>query len=87
MGKEDRIRNEAFQWLRAKVFNSSKTSIGRTIAFGCAIRCHLSVHSLTHPRLGSGDDSCLGGAGMGAPGDGPRSRRCGSSEVNHSEGG
>jgi len=42
MGKEDNIRNEAFQWARAKAFNSNKTSIGRAIAFGCATRCHLS---------------------------------------------
>jgi len=38
MGKEDKIRNEAFRWARAKVFNYNKTSVGRTIAFGCATR-------------------------------------------------
>ena len=27
MGKEDKIRNEAFQWARAKVFNYNKTSL------------------------------------------------------------
>ena len=37
-------------------FNSNKTSIGRAIAFGCATRCHLSVHSLALPRSDSGDD-------------------------------
>jgi len=46
MGKEDKIGNEAFRWARAKVFNLNKTSVGRAIAFGCAPRCHLSVHSL-----------------------------------------
>jgi len=44
MGKEDKIGNEAFRWVRAKVFNYNKTSVGRAIAFGCATRCHLSVH-------------------------------------------
>jgi len=33
MGKDDKIRTEAFQWVRAKVFNSNTTSIGRAIAF------------------------------------------------------
>jgi hypothetical protein len=37
-GKEDNIRNKAFRWVRAKAFNSNKTSIGRAIAFGCATR-------------------------------------------------
>jgi hypothetical protein len=59
MGKEDKIRNQAFQLERAKDFISNKTSIGRVIAFGCATRCHLSVHSLAHPRLGSCNDSCF----------------------------
>ena len=27
MGKEDKIGNEAFRWVRAKVFNSNKTSV------------------------------------------------------------
>ena len=31
-------------------FNSNKTSVGRAIAFDCATRCHLSVHSLAMPR-------------------------------------
>jgi len=31
MGKEDTVRNEAFQWARAKVFNSNKTSVGRPL--------------------------------------------------------
>ena len=57
MGKEDKIGNEAFQWARAKVFNSNKTSVGRAIAFVCATRCHLSVHSLALPRSGPGDAS------------------------------
>jgi len=39
MGKEDKIRNEAFQWARAKAFNYDKTSVGRAIAFVCATRC------------------------------------------------
>jgi len=52
MGKEDKIGNEAFRWARAKVFNSNKTSVGRAIVFGCATRCHLSVHSLAMPRSG-----------------------------------
>ena len=52
MGKEDKIGTEAFRWARAKVFNCNKTSVGRAIAFGCATRCHLSVHSLTMPRSG-----------------------------------
>ena len=50
MGKEDKIRNEASQWARAKVFNSNKTSVGRAIAFGCATRHHLSCDA----SLGSG---------------------------------
>ena len=58
MGKEDKIGTEAFRWARAKVFNCNKTSVGRAIAFGCATRCHLSVHSLALPRSGSDDDSC-----------------------------
>ena len=52
MGKEDKIGNEAFRWARAKVFNSNRTSVGRAIAFGCATRCHLSVHSLAMPESG-----------------------------------
>ena len=66
MGKEDKIGNEAFRWARAKVFNSNKTSnktsVGRVIAFGCATRCHLSVHSLAMPRSGP-DDASHGGVG------------------------
>ena len=62
MGKEDKIWNQAFRWARAKVFNSNKTSIGRAIAFGCATRYHLSVHSLALPRSGPGD-ACHGGEG------------------------
>ena len=38
MGKEDKIGTEAFRWARAKVFNCSKASVGRAIAFGCATR-------------------------------------------------
>jgi len=88
MGKEDNIGNEAFQWARAKAFNSNKISIGRAaIAFGCATRRHLSVHSLVLPRLVSGDDSHGGGNGTGAPGGGPRGgRRRTSGDVNLSEG-
>jgi len=48
----DEIGNEASRWARAKVFNYDKTSVGRAIAFGCATRCHLSVHSLAMPRSG-----------------------------------
>jgi len=70
MGKEDKIENQAFQWARAKAFNSNKTSIGRAIAFCCATCCHLSVHSLALPRSGSGDDSRGGGTGTCAPGGG-----------------
>ena len=44
-------------------FNSNKTSVGRAIAFGCATRCHLSVHSLAVPRSGPGDASRGGEAG------------------------
>ena len=40
------------RWARAKVFKYNKTSVGRAIAFGCATRCHLSVHSLAMPRSG-----------------------------------
>ena len=50
--KEDKIGNEVFRWARTKVFNYNKTSVGRAIAFGCATRCHLSVHSLAMPRSG-----------------------------------
>ena len=64
MDKEDKIRNEAFRWARAKVFNYNKTSVGRAIAFGCATRCHLSVHSLAMPRSGP-DDALHGGGGGG----------------------
>jgi len=88
MGKEDKIGNEAFRWAKAKAFNSNKTSIGRTIAFGCATRCHLSVHSLAPPRPGSGDDSRGGGTGTGAPGGGSHGgRRRTSGDANLSEGG
>jgi len=65
MAKKDKIGNEMFQWARAKAFNSNKASIGRVIAFDCATRCHLSVHSLTLPHSGSGDDSRGGGNGTG----------------------
>jgi len=51
IGKENKIGNEAFRWARAKVFNYNKTSVGRAIAFGCATRCHLSVHSLAMGAL------------------------------------
>ena len=64
MGKEDKIGNEVFRWARAKVFNCNKTSVGRAIAFGCATRCHLSVHSLAMPLSGP-DDSSHGGGGGG----------------------
>ena len=55
MGNEDKIRSEAFRWARTKVFNYNKTSVGRAIAFGCATRCHLSVHSLAMPHSGLDD--------------------------------
>ena len=88
MGKEDNIENDAFWWARAKAFNSNKTFIGRDIAFGCATRCHLSVHSLALPRLGSGDDSRGSGTRTGAPWGGARGGRHRTSEdSNHSEGG
>ena len=64
MGKEDKIRNEAFRWARAKVFNYNKISVGRAIALGCAIRCHLSVHILAMPHSGL-DDASHGGGGGG----------------------
>jgi len=73
MGKEDEIGTEACGWARAKVFNCNKTSVGRAIAFGCATRCHLSVHSLAMPRSGLVDDS-HGGSGGGR---GVRGGRCG----------
>ena len=57
MGKEDKIGSEAFRWAKAKVFSYNKTSDGRAIAFGCATRCHLSVHSLAMPRSGPVDGS------------------------------
>ena len=62
IGKEDKIGSEAYRWAKAKVFNSNKTSVGRAIAFGCATRCHLSVHSLAMPRSGSDDPSREGRA-------------------------
>ena len=46
-----------FRWVRAKVFTCNKTSVGRALAFGCATRCHLSVHSLAMPRSGPDDAS------------------------------
>ena len=61
MGKEDEIGTEACGWARAKVFNCNKTSVGMAIAFGCATRCHLSVHSLAMPRSGPVDGSHGGG--------------------------
>ena len=64
MGTEDKIGNEAFRWAQAKVFNHNKISVGRAIAFACATRCHLSVHSLAMPRSGP-DDVSHGGAGGG----------------------
>ena len=64
MGKQDKIGSQAFQWVRVKVFNCNKTSIGRVVVFGCATRCHLSVHSLTLPRSGP-DDGSHGGGGAG----------------------
>ena len=82
MGKEDKIGNEAFWWARAKAYKSNKTSIGRAIAFVCA----MSVHSCALPRSGSGDDSRGGGTGTGAPGGGSRGGRCCTSgEANLSE--
>ena len=59
IGKGDKIGNEAYRWASARVFNSNKTSVGKAIAFGCATRCHLSLHSLAMPRSGSGDASRL----------------------------
>jgi len=53
MQNEDNIENQAFQWVRAKVFKSNKTFIGRAIAYGCATRCHMSVHSLALSCSGS----------------------------------
>ena len=38
-------------------FNYNKTAVGRAIAFGCATRCHLSVHSLAMPRSGPDNGS------------------------------
>jgi len=38
MDKEGKIGTEVFQWVRVKVFNCNKTSVGRSIAFGCATR-------------------------------------------------
>jgi len=88
MSKEDNIGNDAFRWARAKAFNSNKTSIGRAIAFGCATRCHLSVHSLALPCPVSGDDPREGGTGTGAPRGGSRGgRRRTSGDANFSEGG
>jgi len=70
MGKGGKIGNEAFRWARAKVFNSNKTSVGRAIAFGCATRCYLTVHSLAMPRSGPGDASRGGrGGGRGVGGE------------------
>jgi len=43
MVKEDNIENVAFQWARAKAFNSNKTFIGRAIAFGSATGLHHSL--------------------------------------------
>ena len=60
IGNADKIGSEAYRWAKATVFNSNKTSVGRAIAFGCATRCHLSVHSLAMPRSGS-DDASRGG--------------------------
>jgi len=57
-------------------FYSNKTSIGRAITFCCTTRFHLSVHSLALPHSGSGDDSCGGGTGTGAPRGGTRRGRC-----------
>jgi len=46
------------------------------------------VHSLALPRPGSGDDSCRGGTGTGAPWGGSFGvRRRTSGDANHSEGG
>ena len=63
IGKGDKIGNEAYRWASARVFNSNKTSVGKAIAFGCATRCHLCVHSLVMPRSGPG-----GGGGRGVGG-------------------
>ena len=46
-----------------QVYCYSKTSVGRSIVFGCATRCHLSVHSLAMPRSGPDDGSHGGGGG------------------------
>ena len=55
-------------------FQLQQASVGRAIAFGCATRCHLSVHSLAMPSSGPGDASRGGvnasplpGTGMGCP--------------------
>ena len=67
-------------------FQLHKTSIGRAIAFGCANRCHLSVHRLALPRPGSGDDSRGGGTATGVHGGGSRGgRRHTSGDANLSE--
>ena len=56
-----------------RLFNYNKTSVGRAIAFGCATRCHLSVHSLAMPRSGPVDGSHGGSGGGRGVGGG----RCG----------
>jgi len=100
MSAWERIRSEIRRFrrrARAKAFNSNKTSIGRAIAFNCAARCHLSVHSLALPRSGSADD-CRGGStgttfpsrtqdGTGSTRGGSRRGRCRTSgAANLSEG-
>ena len=57
MDKEDKIGSEVFRWARDKVFKYNKTSVVVVVTFGCATRCHLSVHSLAIPHSGLDDVS------------------------------
>jgi len=49
VGDEEDIGNERFEWSRASIFSYNRNAIGLAVAYGSAIRTHLSVHGTAHP--------------------------------------
>ena len=56
MGKEAKIRTEAFRWARAKVFNCNKTSVGRAIV---SVTLYAVIFSLASVQVQSGGVAIL----------------------------
>ena len=91
MGKHNKIRNHAFQWVRATASTPTRLPLvgPLLLAAPLVVICPTeSVHSLALPRSDSGDDSRGSGTGTGAPEDGSHGGRpCASGAANLSEGG